>query len=442
MTFLKNLRVSKNVSRLLLNVLLSGSCLAASEPGGFSNAARNASQQTPDSIARKDKWFRDAKLGAFIHFGVSAQLEGEYKGRGEWKYSEWIQVTAQIPSKEYHEVAAAFNPVDFDADEWVKTFKDCGMKYVVFTAKHHDGFALFNSQVSEYDILDHTSFKRDIVQELSEACGRHGLKFGVYYSHAQDWDEPDAPFLRPADAQLRSVIHPDLPEDFKPDTDRYIQNKSLPQVEELMTNYKIDLVWFDTPAGITESAARRFSEVVRKHNPDCLINSRLIRGYQKNPQLLELYDYESLGDKKIPNKDNPLYTESPDSVASSYGYKSKGNVTYHTEEEIIHRFVHTVCAGGNYLLNIGSMANGKLDPKGVKLYRALGDLSLRSGGDHFAFFGLDEVSGQLSPYSFCACASRAIISATFRACSGLSERSIISRGSAWRSKSWVLLICG
>lgn len=335
--------------------------------------ASDTFRQTPDSMARKDKWFRDAKLGAFIHFVVSSQLEGDYKGRGDWKYSEWIQVTAKMTRDEYHEVAAAFNPVDFNADEWVGVFKDCGMKYVVLTAKHHDGFALFDSEVSDYDIVDCTPFKRDIVKELEEACHRHGLKFGVYYSHAQDWDEPDAPYLRADGAELRRIIHPDLPEDFEPDINRYIESKSLPQVEELMKNYQIDLVWFDTPAGITEEIAKKFSDLVRKYNPDCLINSRLIRGYKENPKLMELYDYESVGDKKIPDKTKPLYTESPDSVSSTYGYKTKGKVTYHTEEEIIHRFVRTVCAGGNYLLNIGPMGNGKLDPKGVRLYRALGD---------------------------------------------------------------------
>lgn len=332
-----------------------------------------AFRQTPDSAARKDKWFRDAKLGAFIHFGVYSQLEGDYKGRADWKYSEWIQVFAKMTKIEYHEVAAAFNPVEFDADEWVEVFKESGMKYVVLTSKHHDGFALFDSQVSEYNIVDSTPFKRDIVKELSQACQRHGLKFGVYYSHAHDWDEPNAPYLSETGAETRRTIHPDLPKDFEPDISRYIETKSLPQVEELMKNYQIDLVWFDTPAGITEEIARKFTDVVRKHNPDCIINSRLIRGYMENPKLLELYDYESLGDKRIPDKTNPLYTESPDSVSSSFGYKTKGEITYHTEEEIIHRFVHTVCAGGNYLLNIGPMGNGKLDPKGVRLYHALGE---------------------------------------------------------------------
>ncbi|VGO15451.1 hypothetical protein PDESU_04034 [Pontiella desulfatans] len=330
-------------------------------------------QQTPDSLARQELWFRDAKFGAFIHFGAYSALEGEYKGRGNgFRYSEWIQISAQMSSAEYHQVAAAFNPVEFNADEWAQTFKACGIRYVVITSKHHDGFALFKSMVSDYNIVDYTPFKRDIIKELSEACHRQGMKFGVYYSHAQDWDEPDAPYLNKR--CKRSVLHPDLPADFEPDMDRYIMKKSLPQVEELVKNYELDLIWFDTPVGMNMERAKLFSDMVRKHRPDCLINSRLIhRGKGKiEPQYLPLYDYVSIGDKEVPTKKLPLYVESPDSVSSSFGYKTKGNCYYHTEKEMVERFVHTVCAGGNALINNGPMGNGRLDPEAVRIYGAMG----------------------------------------------------------------------
>ncbi|WP_372808312.1 alpha-L-fucosidase [Pontiella sp.] len=330
-------------------------------------------QQTPDSLARQALWFRDAKFGAFIHFGVYSTLEGEYEGRGSgFRYSEWIQISAQMSAKEYHAVAKTFNPTEFDADAWATTFKDCGIKYVVITSKHHDGFALFDSMVSDYDIVDYTPFKRDIIKELCDACHKQGLKFGVYYSHAQDWDEPDAPYLNAR--CKRNVLHPDLPADFEPDMDRYIAKKSLPQVEELVKNYDLDLIWFDTPVGMDMERARRFSDTVRKYRPDCLINSRLIhRGKGKiEPEYLPLYDYVSIGDKEVPTKKLPLYVESPDSVSSSFGYKTKGNCYYHTEKEMIHRFVHTVCAGGNALINNGPMGNGRLDPEAVRIYGAMG----------------------------------------------------------------------
>ena len=333
-------------------------------------------KQTADSKARQDLWFRDAKFGAFIHFGVYSTLEGEYKGRGsQHRYSEWIQISGKIPAEEYHQVAAQFNPAEFDADEWARTFKACGIRYVVITSKHHDGFALFKSKVSNYNIVDFTPFKRDIIKELSEACHRHGLKFGVYYSQAQDWDEPDAPLISAAKEKFRWDVHPDLPKDYQPDMDRYIAKKSLPQVEELVKNYELDLIWFDTPAGMNMERVKLFSNMVRKYRPDCLINSRIIHSGRGKieAQYLPYYDYVSIGDKEVPTKKLPLYVESPDSVSSSFGYKTKGNCYYHSEKEMLHRFVHTVCAGGNALINNGPMGNGKLDPEAVRIYGAMGD---------------------------------------------------------------------
>ena len=342
-------------------------------------------KQTPDSEARLEKWFMDAKFGAFIHFGAYSTLEGQYEGRGEgFRYSEWIQVSAGMSADEYHAVAEKFNPSEFDADEWVKVFKDAGIKYVVITSKHHDGFALFKSEVSDYNIVDGTEFKRDIIKELSEACHREGLKFGVYYSHAQDWDEPDAPYLNTR--TKLSKLHPELPADYEKDMDRYIQKKSLPQVEELMKNYEIDLIWFDTPAEMTFERAKEFSDMVRKYRPDCLINSRIIhRGKGKILQEnMSLFDYVSIGDKEVPSMKLPLYVESPDSVSSSFGYKTHGNHYYHTEKEIIERLVHTVCGGGNYLLNNGPMGNGKLDPEAVRLYGIIGKWLKTNGESIYA----------------------------------------------------------
>lgn len=142
-----------------------------------------------------------------------------------------------------------------------------------------------------------------------------------------------------------------------------------------MKNYEIDLIWFDTPINMTFERAKLFTDVVRKYRPDCVINSRLIQqGRNKVLQEnLELFDYISVGDKEVPTTKLPLYFESPDSVSTSYGYKTKGNHQYHTEEEMIHRLVNTVCAGGNYLLNNGPMGNGKIDPEAVRLYGVIGD---------------------------------------------------------------------
>ena len=346
-------------------------------------------RHTPESEVRLDKWFRDAKFGAFIHFGAYSTLAGKYKnGDGRQvvrrinpAYAEWIQMDVGIPYKEYRsEVVSRFNPEEFNPEEWVKTFKDAGMRYVVITAKHHDGFALYDSACSDYDVMDASPFKRDIVKELSEVCHRNGLKFGVYYSQAFDWSDPDsASFFKP-DALKR--IHPELPSDRKPDVDAYIDRKALPQVQELVKDYGVDLIWFDTPFDITPEQGRRFSKAVREINPDCVINSRVILpgsplkkfgpDTHLTPESFGSFDYVSLDDKEIPPHKIPFTTESPDSVSTSYGYKAHGKHTYHSLQELTHRFVHTVCGGGNYLLNCGPMGNGKIDPKAVELFAGLG----------------------------------------------------------------------
>jgi alpha-L-fucosidase len=358
---------------------------AAAEPENYALRFDASLKQTPDSIDRKNQWFYDAKFGAFIHFGVYSVLEGAYQGKvPKPKYAEWIWSDANISEVAYREVAMTFNPTEFDAEEWVKIFKDNGMKYVVITSKHHDGFALFDSAVSDFNMVDATPFKRDIVKELSEACHRNGLKFGVYYSQAQDWSDANAALMN-ARRSNPKIMHPDLPKGFKPDIDQYLREKALPQVEELVTNYEIDLVWFDTPVGMTYERAKQFTDVIREHRPNCVINSRLIHGskdqvLQKN---LELFDYISLRDKEVPTEKLPLYFESPDSVSTSYGYKTYGVHEYHTEKELIHRMIHTVCAGGNYLLNNGPMGNGKIDPEAVRLYSAIGEWIKENGESIF-----------------------------------------------------------
>jgi len=330
-------------------------------------------KQTSDSEDRLDLWYRDAKFGAFIHFGVYSMLAGAHEGKvADGDYSEWIRRRLLISPDEYHKVSAQFNPVEFDADEWVKVFKNAGMKYVVITSKHHDGFALYKSMVSQYNIVDYTPFKRDVIKELSEACKREGLKFGVYYSHAKDWDEPDATDL---DFEITKKLHPNLPEDFTPDLDRYIAKKSLPQVEELVKNYELDMIWFDTPHGMNSERAKLFSDMVWKYRPNCLINSRIL--YRANDEVLQkdlaYFDFASLRDKEVPRKKTTIYLESPDCVSSTYGYKKYGKVEYHSPKEMIDRLVHTVCNEGSYLLNNGPMGNGKLDPEAIRLYGIIGD---------------------------------------------------------------------
>jgi len=367
------MKILRNIPLFLMSATL---CYAQPKKLPFEDRFSPDLKPTAEGEARLDAWFKDAKYGAFIHFGVYSKLGGQYKDEiPKGHYSEWIRKNLKMSPEAYHEVAKGFNPVEFDAKEWVKIFKDGGMKYVVITSKHHDGFALFDSAVSDFNVVDYTPFKRDIIKELSEACHAEGLKFGVYYSHAKDWDEPDA-----TDTNLKATraLHPDLPKDFKPNLDSYLEKKSLPQIKELLTNYKIDLLWCDTPHGMTPERAKKVSDLVWSINPDCIINSRiLLRANNKIEQEhLKFMDYASLKDKEVPpkpKKPSTIYFESPDSVSTSYGFRKFGEHDYHDENELMARFVHTVCNGGNYLLNNGPMGNGKIDTKAVHLYGIIGE---------------------------------------------------------------------
>ena len=171
---------------------------------------------------QKMAWFREAKYGLFIHWGLYASPAGEWKGKAVRPSSEWIMAHVPIPVKEYEELAKQFNPTQFDAEHWVKMAQDAGMKYLVITSKHHDGFAMYHSLVSKYNVYDATPWHRDPLAELAAACARHGIKFGFYYSQSQDWHEPNG-----------AGNTWDFGPDDKKDYDQYLRGKAEPQEMEL-----------------------------------------------------------------------------------------------------------------------------------------------------------------------------------------------------------------
>src|SRR5436309_198493 len=254
---------------------------------GFSAALAQGAPQAPapDSPEAKQArlaWFKEAKFGLFIHWGLYAIPAGEWKGKPVPGIGEWIMNRFQIPVREYEKLAAQFNPVKFDPDAWVKVAKDAGMKYIVITSKHHDGFALFHSKVSKYNAVDATPFNRDIIKELAAACARQGMRLGFYYSQAQDWHEPNG-------AGNTWDFGPDEKKDF----DQYLRAKAEPQVRELLTGYgPVALIWFDTPRMMTAERGKRFTDVVRSMPPNTLIDGRL--GTEG--------DYRSTGDNAIPGE--------------------------------------------------------------------------------------------------------------------------------------------
>jgi alpha-L-fucosidase len=307
----------------------------------------------PPDPAREARlsWFRASKYGLFIHWGLYAIPAGEWKGRGVPGIGEWIMNRARIPVGEYEALAAQWNPVSFDAEAWVRLAEDAGMKYIVITSKHHDGFALFGSKASRYNAVDATPFRRDALAELAEACRRHGMRLGFYYSQAQDWHEPNG-------AGNTWDFGPDEKKDF----DRYLREKAEPQVRELLTGYgPVALVWFDTPRLMTPERAQRFTDLVRSLQPDTLIDGRLGAAG----------DYVSTGDNVVPSDVGDRAWETPATINHTWGYK-KDDHDWKSPGEVTFKLVDIVSKGGNYLLNVGPMADGTIPQASQDTLRVVG----------------------------------------------------------------------
>jgi len=325
------------------------------------------------------KDWRDARFGCFIHWGASAILGSSWQGKAYGGYGEHIQRMAKIPCDVYRrEVVGSFNPTKFDADEWVKTIKAAGMRYVIITAKHHDGFAMFDSDVSDYNIVDATPFGRDPMAELKAACDKNGLKFGFYYSHAFDWGEPNGPgndwdYENPGgDKHLFEAkntpwydAHPEI----VPRIRKYVDGKSIPQVIELIKKYDPDFLWFDTPHKLPPEEDLRILKAARTAKPDIVINSRVVSGYDGGPDYFG--DYESTGDRAVdfPAKDGDW--EAIPTTNESYGYNATDK-SHKTPEFLIRVLVKAVARGGNMLLNIGPKGDGEIDEVDVSILKGIG----------------------------------------------------------------------
>jgi alpha-L-fucosidase len=335
---------------------------------GFSSVAQenlmvNASpimqqEQTKTANEQKVKWFREAKFGMFIHWGLFSQQAGIYNEKRYYGVSEWIQQRAKIPALEYEKYAKDFNPSQFNAEEWVAVAKASGIKYIVITAKHHDGFAMYQSMVSAFNVVDATPFKRDPMKELVAACKKAGIKLGFYYSQFQDWHEPNGGG-NVWDFEKKN-------KDYK----QYYASKAVPQIKELLTNYgDIGLIWFDTPGDMTAEESKEFLNKVKEWQPNCLVSSRVGNGQG---------DYKDFGDSEVPVG---VVKEPWEAIAThndSWGY-SLFDENYKTPKEIIHLLSTVSSKGGNLLLNIGPLANGKIPEKSVSYFTATGDWLKKNG---------------------------------------------------------------
>ena len=225
-----------------------------------------AKRKTSAARTKTDRlrWWREARFGMFIHWGIYAVPAGVWKGEDIAGIGEWIMNRARIPVEEYAKLAKKFNPVKFNATEWVRVAKTAGMKYIVITSKHHDGFALFDSPSNDYNIVTRTPWGRDPMKALAEACGKAGLRLCFYYSQSQDWRDPNG-WSNDWDY-----------DESKKDYGEYLRRKVKPQLRELLTQYgPIGLIWFDTPQGITRGQSEDLKRLVRELQPDCIVSGRI-----------------------------------------------------------------------------------------------------------------------------------------------------------------------
>lgn len=297
-------------------------------------------------------WWREARFGLFIHWGLYAVPAGTWKGEKIGGIGEWIMHHARIPAREYERLAAQFNPVKFNAEEWVAVAKAAGMKYLVITAKHHDGFAMFNSPCSRYDIVDATPYGQDPMQALAKACRKAGIRFCFYYSQAQDWHDPDA-----------AGNFWDFPDEGKKDFAAYLARKAKPQVRELLTQYgPIGLIWFDTPRTITKPQSLSLKRLVHRLQPACLVSGRV--GH-------DVGDYGSMGDNMIPAGRVTGDWETPATMNDTWAFKSYDH-NWKSVDKLLYLLVDLASKGVNYLLNVGPTSEGVIPAPSVRRLKAIG----------------------------------------------------------------------
>ena len=326
-------------------------------------------------VEERMEWYDNAKFGCFIHWGVYSAPAGIWNGRAIGGYSEHLMRKARIPLDEYKNLVRSFNPVEFDADEWMKTVSDAGMKYFVITAKHHDGFAMFPSDAYPYDIRM-TAFGRDPMRELRDAARKYGIRFGFYYSHAFDWEHPSAPgndwdYDNPGGDKLLGGAqwwNGDRAS-FLPQAEKYVAEKSIPQIKELITNYEPDILWFDTPGKLPFYLNLNILKAIREMpgGDRIVINGRLARNGSDN-----FGDYKNSGDRAAFFSPVEGKWESIPTTNESYGYSATDTLRK-PASHFIRLLATAVSRGGNILMNVGPMGNGKWDERDVAVVRKVGD---------------------------------------------------------------------
>ena len=330
------------------------------------------SQQT---LEQRLAWWREARFGCFAHWGVYSVLQGEWRGEVFHGYAEHIQRHFMITQEEYRKhVVERFNPVNFDAEAWIRLLHEAGVKMFAITAKHHDGFAMWDSKVSDYNIVKATPFARDPMPELKAACDKYGMKFGFYYSHAFDWGEAFGPgndweYDNPGgDRMIKGGYDwwDVTPELRRPIVENYVNAKSIPQILELIEGYDPEFLWFDTPPKLPFHENMRILKAIRQASPDIIVNGRLARcpGYNFG-------DYLNTGDRAGEFFMRDGDWESIPTTNESYGH-SVHDRSHKSAEFFVQLLAKATSRSGNILINLGPMANGEIDPVDVDIFEGIG----------------------------------------------------------------------
>jgi len=305
--------------------------------------------------AKRGQLFDEGNYAMFIHWGLYAHLANRVDGKNYYGIGEWIMHPrmAGIPVDEYKKLAECFNPVKFDAKSIAQLAKDAGMKYIVITSKHHDGFAMYHSKTCDFNIVDATPWKKDPMKDLAAACRELGLGFGFYYSHNQDWTFPGGNGGPKVDAAGKKATFDD-----------YFVKKCLPQVKEITSEYgPIEIVWFDTPGRMPKKFVQDLVDVVRKNQPNALVSGRAGHG---------LGDYNTLGDMEVPHGNVEGMWESVDTTNDSWAYAWYDDY-WKTPKEILRRLIACVGRGGTYMLNIGPRGDGSVPERAARSLRGAGE---------------------------------------------------------------------
>ena len=317
-------------------------------------------------VNERAKWFVNDRFGMFIHWGLYSGAEGNWKGekvRYDNDYAEWIQYRNQIEKSEYIKLSKRFDWNKIDPEEWVLLAKKAGMKYITITAKHHDGFAIWNSKASDFNIYNYSKPKRDIIKDLSEACKKHNMKLGFYYSHWTDWEHPYAW------DNSKEIYWLD-----KDKFDIYWQEKVIPQMKELLTNYgEISMIWFDMwlhhdQTIVSKDQLLQLKNLIREIQPNCLINSRLGLSVEEDADV----DFRTLGDNQLGEYKFDYPWQTPATVAHSWGY-SKNENEWKSTTSILRSLIGNVSLNGNLMLNIGPTSDGSVPYEIRKRFSEIGE---------------------------------------------------------------------